>query len=54
MAAETLLFDAKLIPAIVVGVVLGIFALHRIPQKTFQRLVLVLAAVAAARLLILG
>ena len=48
ITAESLLFDAKLIPAIVVGVALGIFALKRIPQKTFQRIVLALAALQLA------
>lgn len=54
ISTESLIFDAKLIPAILAGVLLGIFALKRIPQKAFQYVVLVLASIAAARLLISG
>ena len=54
ISTESLLFDAKLIPAILAGALLGIFALKHIPQKAFQYVVLVLAAAAGARLLILG
>lgn len=54
ISAESLIFNTKLIPAILVGALLGIFVLKRIPQKAFQYVVLVLAAVVGARLLILG
>jgi uncharacterized membrane protein YfcA len=43
---DTLLLGAELIPAVLLGAVLGIYALPRIPQVWFNRLVRVLAAAA--------
>ena len=51
---QTLLVDALLIPAILAGALLGLLALHRIPQKKFHYLVIALAALAAFHLLITG
>jgi uncharacterized membrane protein YfcA len=50
--ADSLRFDAMMIPAIVAGTLLGIFAAKRIPQKAFDLLVKFLAAAAAVNLLL--
>jgi len=49
--AQSLAFDAILLPLVVAGVFVGRWSLHRIPQRAFTWLVLVLAAIAAARLI---
>ena len=49
---ETLRFDLLVAPATLLGVALGIYVLKRIPQHLFDTLALVLAAIAAARLLL--
>ena len=51
ITADTLRFDALLLPFVLVGGLLGRWLLPRIPQKLFETLVLVLAAAAAFRLL---
>lgn len=51
---NTLLIDLALVPLVLLGALLGIYALRRIPQKPFQYLALALAALASVRLLILG
>jgi uncharacterized membrane protein YfcA len=52
MTAETLRFDAVVGPLAVVGGLLGVFVLTRIPQKLFDTLALGLAGVAAVRLIL--
>jgi uncharacterized membrane protein YfcA len=47
----TLIFNALLVPAIIGGLFLGRTVVARIPQKTFDTLVLAFAAIAAAKLL---
>lgn len=47
----TLAFNLGVLPLIVVGAFLGKWTLPRIPQRIFSALVMVLAAVAAARLI---
>lgn len=49
---ESLLFDALMVPAIVVGVVSGRSLFHRIPQRTFLLAVLVLSAGGAVKLVL--
>jgi uncharacterized membrane protein YfcA len=49
---ESLLFDLYMVPLIAVGALIGKWALPRIPQQTFTWLVLLLAALAAVRLVI--
>lgn len=44
---DTLLFNAVLAPAILVGLFLGRWLLHHVPQKLFDGLILAFAAVAA-------
>jgi uncharacterized membrane protein YfcA len=48
----SLWFDALMLPAIAVGAVAGRWALPRIPETLFARLVLILAAVAGLQLLL--
>lgn len=50
ITAETLWFNVLMIPAIVVGALVGKWALPRISQRAFAATVMVLAAIAAARL----
>ncbi|GBC97266.1 hypothetical protein HRbin16_03087 [bacterium HR16] len=52
VTAHSLLFNVAVIPVIVAGVYLGRWLLPRIPQKLFDSAVLVLAAVAAVKLII--
>jgi len=47
---ETLLLNAVLIPAIVVGLFAGRWVVHLIPQRLFDALLLIFAAIAALRL----
>lgn len=47
---QTLKFDLLLVPIVAVAAIAGAMALKKIPQRTFNILVLVLAAVAAVRL----
>ena len=49
---STLTINACLIPVILVGGVLGILFITRIPQKTFEKAVLLIAALASVNLLI--
>lgn len=49
--AHTLLFDALAIPAIAVGAFLGRWMVPKLNQRVFDMLILVLAAVAALRLI---
>lgn len=51
ITAETLRFDLISTPLIVIGALLGIAALPRIPQKMFTELIFVLAAIAALGLI---
>lgn len=50
--ADTLLFNAVLIPAVIAGVFGGRWLLHRLPQRLFNLLMLGFAAVAALRLIL--
>ncbi len=50
--AASLRFDACLVPAVVVGVLVGRQLLHRLRQRLFEVLVLVLSALGAVKLLI--
>lgn len=49
--AESIKLNAVLLPAIVVGAIVGLYALKRLPEKLFTRLVQILAAAAAVKLL---
>jgi uncharacterized membrane protein YfcA len=49
---DTLLFNAVLVPVVIVGVFGGRWIVHRLPQRTFDFLMLVFAAVAALRLIL--
>lgn len=49
---HTLSFNLMLVPVVIIGVFIGIWVLKRIPQKWFQWIILVLAAIGALRLLI--
>lgn len=46
----TLVFDAAMIPAIVLGALLGIWVIKKIPEKPFRLVVMALTAMAAAKL----
>jgi len=48
---DTLTFNAKLAPIILVGLVLGSWAVHRVPQKIFDLLLLTFAAVMSLKLM---
>lgn len=48
---RTLAFDLMVLPVVVIGAVIGVLVLKRLPQHVFNRLVLSLAGVAAVRLL---
>ncbi len=54
MSARTLLFDAVLVPFVVLGAFLGRGLLGKISDRTFKRVVLFLSALAAIRLLLPG
>jgi len=49
---QSLVFNLEMVPAILLGVVVGIVAFKLISQKWFNRLILGLAALAALRLLL--
>jgi uncharacterized membrane protein YfcA len=49
---ESLVFDALLVPAVMVGLIAGRWLIHRIPQKAFDVLMLLFAAVASIRLIL--
>jgi hypothetical protein len=50
--SDTLLFNAMLIPAVVLGVFSGRWLLHRVPQRLFNLLMLAFAVLAALRLIL--
>ncbi len=50
--AATLRFDLVLAPVLLIGALSGVMILKRIPQAAFNTLVLVLAAIAALRLIV--
>ena len=52
ITSETLRFDLWVAPAAVVGGLLGVFVLGKLPQKVFNVLALSLAALAAVRLVV--
>ncbi|GIV15594.1 MAG: anion permease [Armatimonadota bacterium] len=52
ITVHSLLFNATVIPVIVAGVYLGRWLLPHIPQKLFDSVILVLAAVAAVKLIL--
>lgn len=49
--ADTLLLNAMLVPAVIAGVFGGRWIVHRLPQRAFDVLMLIFAAVAALRLI---
>jgi uncharacterized protein len=49
--SQTLLFNAALIPAVVIGLVAGRWLVNRIPQKLFDILLLIFVGVAALRMI---
>jgi uncharacterized membrane protein YfcA len=49
---SSLVLDAMLVPAVFVGLLGGRWLIHRIPQKTFDMLMLVFAAIASLRLIL--
>lgn len=49
---QTLTFAALMIPAITAGALIGVRVLPLVPQETFSRIVLVIAAVASAKLVL--
>lgn len=51
VTAESVKFNLMLVPASIVGVLLGIFLLKRLPQKVFVNVVQILAAVSAVKLI---
>jgi len=54
ITVDSLKFDLKLVPAILVGGVLGIFVPKWVPEKPFRYVIMVLAAAAAVKLLAFG
>jgi uncharacterized membrane protein YfcA len=52
MNAQSLLLDFMVLPCIAAGAFAGIFLLKKIPQKTFEAVVQILAAAAAIQLLL--
>src|SRR5690606_36918938 len=52
ITGESLLFNAKLIIFIIVGALLGVKVIQWMPQKMFQTIVLLFAAIGAIRLII--
>jgi uncharacterized protein len=52
MKADVLPFDLCLMPVTLLGALIGVFILARIPQKWFNALALILAGVAAVRLIL--
>jgi len=49
---SSLAFDALLVPAVAVGLLTGRWLIHRIPQRAFDMLMLLFAAVASLRLIL--
>jgi uncharacterized membrane protein YfcA len=49
---SSLLFDAMLVPAVFIGLFAGRWLIHRVPQRTFDALMLGFAGIAALRLLV--
>ena len=52
MTPETIKVNLIMVPFVAAGAVLGIFLLHRVPQKAFNAIVEILAVVAAVKLMI--
>lgn len=52
ITSRTLLFDLALVPVVVLGALLGVPVVKRIPQGVFNTLVLLLAGAAALRMLL--
>jgi uncharacterized membrane protein YfcA len=49
---SSLMFDAMLVPAVVAGLFAGRWLIHRIPQRAFDAMMLLFAAVASLRLIL--
>jgi len=49
---SSLMFDAILVPAVVAGLLAGRWLIHRIPQRAFDAMMLIFAAVASLRLIL--
>jgi uncharacterized membrane protein YfcA len=52
ITAQSLRIDLMALPSVLVGALLGFWLVKRIPQEVFNRIVVVLAFLAAAKLLI--
>jgi uncharacterized membrane protein YfcA len=52
VSLESLMLDLVLVPAVVVGLVGGRWLIHRIPQRAFDMLMLVFAALASLKLVL--
>jgi uncharacterized membrane protein YfcA len=52
ITVESLKFNAMLFPLTAIGAVAGIYFAKRIPQKLFDRLVLILAIIASLQLIV--
>jgi uncharacterized protein len=50
--SSSLVFDAVLFPAVVAGLLAGRWLIHRIPQRAFDAMMLIFAAVASLRLIL--
>lgn len=51
-SSDGLTFDLVMLPVVIAGVLAGRWALHRVPQRLFTVAVLILAAIAAVRLIL--
>src|SRR6266446_6475138 len=47
---SSLAFDALMIPAVICGAVTGLWLVHRVPQRVFELLIIVLTAVSTVLL----
>jgi hypothetical protein len=52
ITSQTLRLDALLVPVVVLGALLGVLVARHIPQRAFNLLVLLLAGLAALRLVL--
>lgn len=52
ITSETLLFDSWMIPSIISGAILGVYVLKRLPQTWFGRIIVILTALGAVRLIL--
>jgi hypothetical protein len=52
ITAESIKLDLLMLPFVIIGAVLGIYALKKMPQRVFEIIIQVLAAIAAIKLLL--